>query len=39
MLTFFEYVAKKDFYESLVPEFGQSRFVFEENLVNLFLCY
>jgi hypothetical protein len=39
MLTFFEYVAKKDFYESLVPEFGQSRFDCQENLENLFLWY
>lgn len=39
MLRFFEYVARKDFYESVVPEFGQSRFDCQENLENLFSWY
>ena len=39
MLSFFEYVARKDFYESVVPEFGQSRFDCQENLEKLFSWY
>ena len=39
MLTFFEYVMNRDFYESVDPDDAQRRFECERNLQDLFLWY
>jgi hypothetical protein len=39
MLTFFEYVMNRDFYESVDPDDAQRRFECDRNLQDLFLWY
>jgi hypothetical protein len=39
MLTFFEYVMNRDFYESVDPEDAKMRFLCQRNLQDLFLWY